>query len=219
MKTINKTIYALGVGHNTPVFIDLAEACGYKVIAMYHYNDERTGEFDHGFQIIGSFNDLFSEKSLQGKNFLLTMGDNKIREDLTQRIMKLGGNVPTLIHPTTVISRFADISTIGVYISAFTHVQADTTIDEGTVLLSGVNISHTNKIGKYCFVAGGATIGAYTNVKDFVFVGQGVLTISGKVPTIGEAAYIGARSLVTHEVPANAVIAGSPAKILRFNKL
>ena len=59
-----KQLYALGVGHNTPVFVDLAEQCGYNVLGLYHYNDERTGEEDHGLRILGSFDDLFSKNNL-----------------------------------------------------------------------------------------------------------------------------------------------------------
>lgn len=210
-----KKIYALGVGHNTSVFIDLAEACGYTIVGLYHYSNERTGEVDHGFKIIGSFDDLFASGDLHGKNFLLTMGDNKIRTELTDKIISMGGNVPTLIHPMAVISRFAEISPIGVYISPFTYVQADSSVGRNTVLLSHVNISHTTKIGNSCFIAGGATIGAYTIVEDTVFVGQGALSISGKVKYIGRGAYIGARCLITHDVPKNVVFSGNPGKVLR----
>lgn len=212
---MGKEIYALGIGHNTPVFIDLAEACGYTIKGLYHYNADRTGQSDHGFKIIGSFEDLFSKGDLNGMNFLLTMGDNKIRTFISERIIKQGGCVPTLIHPTAIVSRFSTISKTGVYISPFTYIQADSTIGDNTIILSGVNISHTNKIGNSCFIAGGATIGAYTTVEDFVFVGQGALSISGKVSKIGQHSYIGARSLLTHEVPPYTVIAGSPAKIIK----
>gem|GEM_PF-45830 len=208
----NKAIYALGIGHNTPVYIDIAESYGYKISGLFHYNDSRKGETDHGFKILGSFDDLFSSCDLEGKNFLLTMGDMEIRARLMKRIISAGGNVPTIIHPKAEISRFATISPIGVYIGAFTQVQADTTIDAGTVALSGVNVSHTNNIGKHCFFAGGSTIGAYTKVDDFVFFGQGALSISGKVKAIGKHAYIGAKTLLTKEVPPNAVMVGIPAK-------
>lgn len=208
---MEKVIYALGIGHNTPVFIDLAESAGYKVVGLYHYNDTRTGAFDHGFEILGSFDDLLHLDSLEGMNFLLTMGDNSIREDLTKKIISKGGRIPSIFHPTAVISRFARINDVGVYISAFTHIQADSEIDEGTVILSGVNISHTNRIGRYCFIAGGATVGAYTKVEDYVFIGQGALTISGKVNRIGSHAFIGARSLVTHSIEIGQKVAGSPA--------
>ena len=214
-----KQLYALGVGHNTPVFIDLAEQCGYEILGLYHYNDKRTGETDHGFRIIGSFDELFSNDNLSGKNFLLTMGDSEIRAELTGKIISRGGGVPSLIHPSAVVSRFVEISPIGVYVSAFTHIQADTKIEQGTVILSGVNISHTNSIGKYCFIAGGATIGAYTVVEDFVFVGQGALSISAKVGKIGMHSYIGARTLLTKDVESYCVMAGSPAKELRRIKV
>lgn len=212
-----KKIYALGVGHNTPVFIDLAIAAGYEIAGLYHFNSERTGQTDHGFEILGSFDDLFRHSSLQGMCFLLTMGDNQIRAKLISQILKKGGEVPSLIHPTAVISQFAAISHIGVYISAFSFVQADSAIGEGTVLLSGVNISHTNSIGRYCFVAGGSTIGAYTVMEDFVFVGQGVLSISGKVSRIAHHSYIGAGSLLTHDVAAGEVLVGRPARVIRVN--
>lgn len=211
-----KTIYALGIGHNTPVFIDLALACGYEISGLYHYNDLRTGEIDHGYRIIGSFNDLYQLKDLSGKNFLLTMGDTKIRKEVAERIKSLGGTIPSLIHPTAVVSSFAQISDSGVYISCFSHIDADTTIDEGTIILSGVNISHTNKIGKYCFFAGGSTVGAYTTIEDNVFFGQAALSISHKVAHIGKNALVGARALITKDVPENAVVSGSPARIIRF---
>lgn len=214
MVSKERQIYVLGIGHNTPVFIDLALACGYTISGLYHYNDERTGEYDHGMKIIGSFEDLFSLKSLSGMEFLLTMGDNKIRTQLSYQIINKGGKVPTLIHPSSVISVFATISPIGVYISPFTYVQADSSIGSNTVLLSHVNISHTTKIGNSCFIAGGATVGAYTTVGDFAFIGQGALSISGKAKSIGIHAYIGARSLITRDVPAYSLMAGSPAKII-----
>lgn len=212
---MSKQIYALGVGHNTPVFIDLAEQCGYEILGLYHYNNERTGETDHGFRILGSFDDLFSSEDLCNKKYLLTMGDNDIRCQLTEKIISLGGNVPSLIHPTSVVSRFACIAKVGVYISAFTHIQADTKIGQGTVILSGVNISHTNNIGNYCFLAGGVTIGAYTTMEDHVFIGQGTLSISGKVGKIGTHAYVGARALLTKSVEAYNIVAGSPARIIK----
>jgi UDP-perosamine 4-acetyltransferase len=208
-----REIYALGIGHNTPVFIDLALSCGYEVTGLYHYNDERTGETDHGYPILGSFADLFVQ-DIREKMFLLTMGDSHIKAELTQHILEGGGSVPSLIHPSAVISAFAHIHPIGVYISPFSYVQADSSIGLGSVLLSHVNVSHTTSIGQYCFIAGGSHIGAYTDVEDFVFVGQGVLSISAKVKKIGHGAFIGAGSLLTHEVPAGAKVMGRPAKII-----
>ncbi len=211
MRNHLKDIYILGIGHSTPVFIDLAIDCGYNVAGLYHYNRDRNGELDHGYMILGSTEDLLKSTSLKGKSFILSMGDISIRESIYRQIKDLGGTLPILIHPSAVISRFSTINE-GVCIGAFSHIQADTTIGENTLILSGVNISHTNKIGKNCFISGGATVGAYTIIEDNVFIGQAALTISSKVEIIGRGSYIGARSLVTNSVKAGSIAYGSPAK-------
>jgi acetyltransferase-like isoleucine patch superfamily enzyme len=53
-----------------------------------------------------------------------------------------------------------------------------------------------------------------TRVKRGASIGSGSTILSRVV--IGENAIIGAGSVVTREVPANAIVAGSPARVLRF---
>ena len=53
-----------------------------------------------------------------------------------------------------------------------------------------------------------------TVVREGASIGSGS-TILSKI-TIGEYAIVGAGSVVTKDVPANAVVAGNPAKVLRF---
>jgi sugar O-acyltransferase (sialic acid O-acetyltransferase NeuD family) len=209
-------IYLLGIGHNTPVFIDLAESCGFKVSGLYHYNNDKNGNYFHGFKVLGSFQTLFSKEDLSGIDFLLTMGDNTIRHEISAKIRRCGGNTPSFVHPTAVISRFAKIET-GVVINPFTYIQANSIIGKDTIILSGVNVSHDTTIGEACFLAGGSTIGAYTKVGDFVFIGQGAMTISEKVEDIGSHAFIGAGSLVTKSVGPHKVVAGRPAKVISLS--
>ena len=52
-----------------------------------------------------------------------------------------------------------------------------------------------------------------TLVKKGASIGSGA-TVLSKV-TIGENAIVGAGSVVTHDVPANVIVAGNPAKVLR----
>jgi Acetyltransferase (isoleucine patch superfamily) len=212
---MNKKIYALGIGNNTPVFIDLALDCGYEIAGFYHYNDDKTGQEHYGYKVLGSFADLFRQK-IHNMQFLLTMGDIATRRQLSEKLTDGGGVIPTLVHPTVVISRYADISANGVLINAHTHVQAITTIDEGVVVLSGVVINHNNHIDKFSFIADKALVGAYTHIGENVFFGQAATSISHKVKLIGNGAYVGAGSLLTKDVPENAVVCGQPARIVKY---
>lgn len=49
-------------------------------------------------------------------------------------------------------------------------------------------------------------------IEDFVWIGAGVIVLSGV--TIGEGAIIGAGSVVVKDVPAGAVVAGNPTKVI-----
>lgn len=207
---MDKVIYVLGIGHNTPVFIDYALDCGYKIGGLYHYSNDYSTAIDCGFRIIGSFDDLFSE-NIEGKNFLLSMGNMDIRKQLTKKILDNGGLLPSIIHPSAIISRYAKISGQGVIIGPFANIQANTIVSSNTIILSGVIICHNNTIGQYCFIADGALIGAYTVLEDNVFFGQGALSISDKVNCIKNHTVVGARALLTKSTIESSVMYGIPA--------
>lgn len=59
-----------------------------------------------------------------------------------------------------------------------------------------------------------ALVAAPLNIGNDVWVGAGSSILPGV--TIGDGAVVGARSVVTHDIPPNAIVAGAPAKILRY---
>lgn len=208
-----KEIYLLGVGHATPVFIELADACGYTVKGLYHYNDERTGEIDHGYPILGSFNDLY-RRDLTGKMFVLTMGNMSIKESVSKRLLDKGATLPTLIHPFANISRFAEVSPCGVLIDKNCEVQPDVVIEDGCVLRTGVVVCHNTMLKPYTFCGPCSLVGAFIEVGQRAFIGQRALLISGKVKSVGEDATIGAGAVVTKPVKDNTIMIGNPAREL-----
>jgi len=213
---MKKEIYILGVGSNTPVFIDLALSCGYTIAGLIHYNHEKNGESMHGYNIIGSTDDLLTQNTLSEKNFALSMGDNKIRHQLAIEIRDKGGLTPNLINPTSYLSRFIKLGT-GIIIHANASVQAGVSIGNDSIISFNVDVAHDSVIEEACFIAGGSVLGAHCKQKRFSFIGVGAVITSGKVQFIGENSIVGAGAVVTKDVPDNSTVAGIPARVIKIN--
>lgn len=209
-----KGIYLLGVGHSTPLFIEIAEAVGWHVAGLYHYNNERTGEMDHGFEILGSFDDLYNQ-DIKGQYFLPTMGDMNIRCDVIEKLTKQGGVIPSIVHPSAHISRFATIDEQGVVIGDRVELQSDVIVEKNVFISSDVTVGHNTTIKEGVFVGPKALIGAYILIDEMAYIGQGAILISGKAEHIGKNTLVGAGAIVTKPLPENVVALGSPARIIK----
>ena len=77
-------------------------------------------------------------------------------------------------------------------------------------------VSHDSHLFPYTFMGPKAYVGAYTDVETKAFIGQCSVLISGKARHIGSEALIRAGSVVTKPVPEKAIVAGNPARILKY---
>ena len=122
----------------------------------------------------------------------------------------------------TRIGAFVEIQK-GVKIGDNCKISSHTFICEGVTIESGVFVGHgvtfindrypraTNEVG--CLQSEADWNCQSTLVRRGASIGSGATLLGGI--TIGENAIVGAGSVVTKDVPANTIVAGNPAKVLR----
>jgi acetyltransferase-like isoleucine patch superfamily enzyme len=119
------------------------------------------------------------------------------------------------------------------------HLDApELTIGDGTFIghLCDFRAARSIRIGSHCLIAGGVTIADYdghpldarerragatspvaeirpVEIGDDVWIGQGATILKGV--QIGDRAVVGAGAIVTRDVPADCVVAGNPARLIR----
>lgn len=209
-----RDIYILGIGRNTVTVMDLVEDCGYNIRGLLHYNHDRIGEEYYGHSIDGCFEDLLRTNSLQGLSFALSMGNLPIRKNIYEKLLAKGGDVPTLLHPSCIISRRSSIGN-GVQVMPGSIIQGDTRIGDNTVITVNTVIAHSAKVGSHCLISGNVMIGAYATVCDMTHIGQGSTIVSGKVSRVGSNCILGAGAVLLNDIPDNSIYVGNPADFLK----
>ena len=95
-------------------------------------------------------------------------------------------------------------------------------VGEGTMIDMGAVLGGRATVGKHCHIGAGAVLAGVVEpasatpviVEDNVLVGANAVVIEGC--HIGENAVVAAGAVVVGDVPANAVVAGCPARIIKY---
>ncbi|MBI5644312.1 MAG: N-acetyltransferase [Deltaproteobacteria bacterium] len=145
--------------------------------------------------------------------------------------VKLGENVRLASFVNLYGCRIGDRTRIGAFVEIQKNaevgrnckIQSHSFICEGVKIEDDVFIGHSVTFINDTYPRATARDGAlkadgdwtveYTTVKKGASIGSGATILANVI--IGENAIVGAGSIVTKDVPPNAIVAGNPAKILR----
>lgn len=208
----HKEVYIIGAGTYGEAMCELAKFWDMTLKDSMMKNKKIINTKVMKKKVINKFSRI-SVESIKNKQFIVAIGNNKVRNEIMTRINKLGGSTPTLIHPTAVISPSATIGK-GVYIQANAYIWTKVRINDFCIISPGAVIAHHSSIGDACLISSQATVGASITIEKEVFIGMGSTTVTG-IYKIGQKSTIGAGALVLKDVDSNAVYAGVPAKKIR----
>ncbi len=169
-----KKLIIIGASGHGKVAADIAVQNGYEEILFL--DDNPATKECGGFPVVGTSRDSVRYTEC---DFIVGIGDARIRERIQEQLESEGLHIITLIHPSAVVADSA-------------------VIQSGTVVMAGVVINPGTKIGKSCIINTCSSVDHDCTVSDYVHVSVGA-HIAGSV-RIGKRTLVGAGATVINNV-------------------
>ncbi|NOG29142.1 acetyltransferase [Lysinibacillus fusiformis] len=144
--------------------------------------------------------------------YLIAIGDNDLREQLFNLLIKKDKKIVDLIHNSAILGIGSKLGR-SIAIGPLCIVGPLVVLKDNIIVNSGAIIEHESIIGSHSHIAPGAKIAGRVIMGNNVFLGIGAIIKENIV--IGNNVIIGAGAVVINDVPSNSVVAGVPAKLIR----
>jgi len=143
--------------------------------------------------------------------FAIGIGDNKLRQNISNLIEEKGKVVQTIIHKTAIISRNVSIGS-GSFINKNVTVNSLVKIGKNVILNTGCIIEHECILQDAVHIAPGAVLAGNVTIGERSFVGANSVVKQGI--NIGKDVIIGAGSVIITNIPDGKKVVGNPGRII-----
>lgn len=210
-------IVILGTGGTSrdilDTLLDVNDAGGVQYDCIGFLDDEasRWGGVIRGVPIRGP---LTAARELVGCVFVNGIGSPRNFREKERLIQSTGVSADrfvSLVHPTASVSRAARLG-CGTVILQHVTVTAGARLGNHVVVLPNSVISHDVEIGDYTCVAGGVAISGEVRIGAGCYIGSRACVKEGLV--VGDGVLVGMGSVVLRDVDRDAVVIGTPARLL-----
>lgn len=203
------SIAIIGYSGHSFVVLDAAKQMGLDVEYYCERNQVSFNPFEINY-LGDEGSGFFDWNSID--QFILGIGDNRIRQKVADLILSQKKTILNVIHPSSIISNYATFGT-GNFIAASVTVNALAKIADNCILNTGCIVEHECSIESGAHIAPGTVLAGNVTVGKNSFIGANTVVKQGV--KIGDGVTIGAGSVVIKDIPDNEIWVGNPAKKLK----
>lgn len=189
--------------------IELCEKCGLEIVGII--DNTAVKEYE-GYPVLGRDEEILAHSSAYHHIPLVMVPDGPgVRSRLYQLYSAEGFSFQTLISPTAIVSKSAEIGQ-GCIIQDYCNISARVKMGNFVRVNTFGNIMHESVIGDYTTIAPNAVVLGRCRIEELSYIGANA-TILPEL-CVGRNAVIGAGAVVTKNVDDNLTVAGNPARLL-----
>lgn len=194
-------------GHGKVVADAAARMDGWSSIVFY--DDERVGRrVAEQWEVVGSIEELEKQPGAYAA-CIVALGDNKRRLEISKKLIVLGFELATIIHPSASISSFSTIGNgsailanavvnIDAQVGLACIINTSSVVEHDCVLADGVHICPGSALAGNVAIGSLSTIGLKSCVRQNLIIGHEV--------------HVGAGATVVNDIEASQIVVGTPAK-------
>ncbi len=205
-RTEDRPVVVMGYSGHAYSVIDILLKSG-RVVAGY-CNPEEVSKNPFGLEYFGDEKDEQVLARLQGFDFIIAIGDNKVRQRSFER---LSGRLSAVnaIDPSAEISPRAELAA-GIVVAPSVSINVFSTIGNGVICNTGSVIDHDCVVGPFCHLAPGSVLCGNVTVGAGSFIGANSVVRQGI--TIGSNVTLGAGCVVVKDIPDGSCMVGNPQR-------
>ncbi|MBE5733680.1 MAG: acetyltransferase [Clostridiales bacterium] len=157
--------------------------------------------------VVGTLSDI--EKYLSTFEFFVAIGNNCVRKKIIEKLIYLGANMPTLIHPSAVVARNVEMGR-GCVVMPGVVINPFVKIGDGVIVNTSSSIDHGCTVGNFCHIAVGSHVAGDVSIGNNSWIGAGATIINNL--SICDNCLIGAGAVVVDDITNEGTYIGVPAK-------
>lgn len=200
-----KRIVIIGASGHGKVVANIAHLNGYDDILFL--DDDTSKKQCGNYRVVGTTKNI--QKYMCYCDFIVAIGNNKIRERISKLLTEKNIIQAILIHPSAIIDESVSIDE-GSVVMANTVINADVQIGKGCVINTSSSVDHDCIINDYVHISPGTHVAGNVQIGKRVWLGIGSNIINNV--TVSDNCIIGAGAIVIRSLIDEGTYVGMPAR-------